>query len=156
MVEMRTFPVTKNTRVLGFVAKFLLQYHIGAWALDVEETLVHVNATGLSKDDPDCESKARELTEQWIDTIMKLSTKPKEKMDDDGRYEKWLIRLAEGKIRLTIDKRLNSRTELITGNNTLTTGDDRTRLQALSLINYWYKYIMDLTTNYRCYQVCSN
>jgi hypothetical protein len=70
---------------------------------------------GLSKDDPDCESKARELTEQWIDTIMKLSTKPKEKIDDNGRYEKWLIRLAEGKIRLTIDKRLNSRTELITG-----------------------------------------
>ena len=58
---------------------------------------------GLSKDDPDCEFKAVELTEQWIDTIMKLSTKPKEKMDDDGRYKKWLIRLAEGKIRLTID-----------------------------------------------------
>jgi IS30 family transposase len=28
-----------------------------------------------------------------------------------------------------------------------TTGDDRTRLQALSLINDCYKYIMDLTTN---------
>jgi hypothetical protein len=27
------------------------------------------------------------------------------------------------------------------------TGDDRTRLQALSLINDCYKYIMDLTTN---------
>jgi hypothetical protein len=32
-------------------------------------------------------------------------------------------------------------------NNTLTTGDERTRLQALSLINDCYKYIMDLTTN---------
>jgi hypothetical protein len=32
-------------------------------------------------------------------------------------------------------------------NSTLTTGDDRTRLQALSLINDCYKYIMDLTTN---------
>jgi transposase len=32
-------------------------------------------------------------------------------------------------------------------NNTVTTGDDRTRLQALSLINDCYKYIMDLTTN---------
>ena len=31
--------------------------------------------------------------------------------------------------------------------NTLTTGDDRTRLQALLLINDCYKYIMDLTTN---------
>jgi hypothetical protein len=31
--------------------------------------------------------------------------------------------------------------------NTLTTGDNRTRLQALSLINDCYKYIMDLTTN---------
>ena len=31
--------------------------------------------------------------------------------------------------------------------NTLTTGDDRTRLQALSLINDCYKYIMNLTTN---------
>jgi hypothetical protein len=31
--------------------------------------------------------------------------------------------------------------------NTVTTGDDRTRLQALSLINDCYKYIMDLTTN---------
>jgi hypothetical protein len=31
--------------------------------------------------------------------------------------------------------------------NTLTTGGDRTRLQALSLINDCYKYIMDLTTN---------
>ena len=30
---------------------------------------------------------------------------------------------------------------------TITTGDDRTRLQALSLINDCYKYIMDLTTN---------
>jgi hypothetical protein len=29
----------------------------------------------------------------------------------------------------------------------VTTGDDRTRLQALSLINDCYKYIMDLTTN---------
>jgi IS30 family transposase len=32
-------------------------------------------------------------------------------------------------------------------NITITTGDDRTRLQALSLINDCYKYIMDLTTN---------
>jgi hypothetical protein len=31
--------------------------------------------------------------------------------------------------------------------NTVTIGDDRTRLQALSLINDCYKYIMDLTTN---------
>jgi predicted transcriptional regulator len=31
--------------------------------------------------------------------------------------------------------------------NTITTGDYRTRLQALSLINDCYKYIMDLTTN---------
>jgi hypothetical protein len=31
--------------------------------------------------------------------------------------------------------------------NTITTGDDRTRLQALSLINDCYKYIMDLATN---------
>jgi hypothetical protein len=29
----------------------------------------------------------------------------------------------------------------------MTKGDDRTRLQALSLINDCYKYIMDLTTN---------
>jgi hypothetical protein len=32
-------------------------------------------------------------------------------------------------------------------NNTLTTYDERTKLQALSLINDCYKYIMDLTTN---------
>jgi predicted transcriptional regulator len=32
-------------------------------------------------------------------------------------------------------------------NNTITTGDERTRLQALSLINDCYKYIMDITTN---------
>jgi hypothetical protein len=32
-------------------------------------------------------------------------------------------------------------------NNTLTTGDGKTRLQALSLINDCYKYRMDLTTN---------
>ena len=56
------------------------------------------------KDDPDCESKTRELTEHWIDTITKLSIKPKEKIEDDGRYEKWLIQLSEGKIRLAIDK----------------------------------------------------
>ena len=31
--------------------------------------------------------------------------------------------------------------------NTITTGGDRTRLQALSLINDCYKYIMDITTN---------
>jgi hypothetical protein len=31
--------------------------------------------------------------------------------------------------------------------DTVTTGDDRTRLQALALINDCYKYIMDLTTN---------
>ena len=31
--------------------------------------------------------------------------------------------------------------------NTVTIGDDRTRLQALSLVNDCYKYIMDLTTN---------
>jgi hypothetical protein len=31
--------------------------------------------------------------------------------------------------------------------NTITTSDDRTRLQVLSLINDCYKYIMDLTTN---------
>ena len=31
--------------------------------------------------------------------------------------------------------------------NTITTGDDRTRLQALSLTNDCYKYIMNLTTN---------
>lgn len=30
---------------------------------------------------------------------------------------------------------------------TMTMGDDKTRLQALSLINDCYKYIMDLTTN---------
>jgi hypothetical protein len=32
-------------------------------------------------------------------------------------------------------------------NNTVTTGDDRTRLQALSLITECYHYIIDLTTN---------
>ena len=32
-------------------------------------------------------------------------------------------------------------------NQTMTTTDDKTRLQALSLINDCYKYIMDLTTN---------
>jgi hypothetical protein len=31
--------------------------------------------------------------------------------------------------------------------NTMTSGDERTRLQALALINDCYKYIMDLTTN---------
>jgi hypothetical protein len=31
--------------------------------------------------------------------------------------------------------------------NTVTASDDKTRLQALSLINDCYKYIMDLTTN---------
>jgi hypothetical protein len=31
--------------------------------------------------------------------------------------------------------------------NTITTGDERTKLQALALINDCYKYIMDLTTN---------
>ena len=31
--------------------------------------------------------------------------------------------------------------------NTITTGDDRTSLQALSLINDCYKYIIDMTTN---------
>jgi hypothetical protein len=37
--------------------------------------------------------------------------------------------------------------ELNDNSNTMTTGDDRTRLQALSLINDCYKYVMDLTTN---------
>jgi hypothetical protein len=36
--------------------------------------------------------------------------------------------------------------DLNDNSNTITTGDDRTRLQALSLINDCYKYIMDLTT----------
>jgi hypothetical protein len=43
--------------------------------------------------------------------------------------------------------------------NTITTGDDRSRLQVLSLINDCYKYIMDLTTNgvvITGYQVCSD
>ena len=37
--------------------------------------------------------------------------------------------------------------DLNDNSNTVTTGDDRTRLQALSLINDCYKYIMDLMTN---------
>jgi hypothetical protein len=37
--------------------------------------------------------------------------------------------------------------DLNDNSNTVITGDDRTRLQALSLINDCYKYIMDLTTN---------
>ena len=37
--------------------------------------------------------------------------------------------------------------DLNDNSNTITTGDDRTKLQALSLINDCYKYIMDLTTN---------
>jgi len=37
--------------------------------------------------------------------------------------------------------------DLNDNSSTVTTGDDRTRLQALSLINDCYKYIMDLTTN---------
>jgi hypothetical protein len=41
----------------------------------------------------------------------------------------------------------NSDQALNDNNKTLTIGDDRTRLQALSLINDCYKYIMDLTTN---------
>jgi hypothetical protein len=44
------------------------------------------------------------------------------------------------------DNRLSSQ-EHNENSNTLTTGDDRTRLQVLSLINDCYKYIMDLTTN---------
>lgn len=41
----------------------------------------------------------------------------------------------------------NSDQALNDNNKTLTIGDDRTRLQALSLIKDCYKYIMDLTTN---------
>ena len=45
-------------------------------------------------------------------------------------------------------------------NNTLTTSDERTRLQALSLINDCYKYINGFNYKwcgyYRCYQVCSD
>jgi hypothetical protein len=37
--------------------------------------------------------------------------------------------------------------DLNDNSNTITSGDDRTKLQALSLINDCYKYIMDLTTN---------
>jgi hypothetical protein len=37
--------------------------------------------------------------------------------------------------------------DLNDNSNTVTTGDDRIRLQALSLINDCYKYTMDLTTN---------
>jgi hypothetical protein len=69
----------------------------------------------VRKDDPDCESKAKGLVERWIDTIVRFTTRPKEKVSDDGRYEKWLIRLEEEKVRITIDKRLNVRSELITG-----------------------------------------
>jgi uncharacterized Zn ribbon protein len=43
--------------------------------------------------------------------------------------------------------RQNSQDYNDSNSNTLTTGDDRTRLQALSLINDCYKYIMDLTIN---------
>jgi hypothetical protein len=43
--------------------------------------------------------------------------------------------------------RQNSPTHNDNNSNTLTMGDDRTRLQALSLINDCYKYIMELTTN---------
>jgi hypothetical protein len=41
----------------------------------------------------------------------------------------------------------NQNGQNLNDNNNVTTGDDRTRLQALSLINDCYKYIMDLTTN---------
>ena len=41
---------------------------------------------------------------------------------------------------------MNNGHDLNENNNTITAGDDRTRLQ-LSLINDCYKYIMDLTTN---------
>ena len=34
---------------------------------------------------------------------------------DDGRYEKWLIRLPQGTINLTIDKIINVRAELTIG-----------------------------------------
>jgi Ran GTPase-activating protein (RanGAP) involved in mRNA processing and transport len=46
-----------------------------------------------------------------------------------------------------INGRQNSQDHNDNNGNTLTTGDERTRLQALSLINDCYKYIMDLTTN---------
>jgi hypothetical protein len=42
---------------------------------------------------------------------------------------------------------LNGQDHNDNNDNTLTAGDERTRLQALSLINDCYKYIMDLTTN---------
>jgi hypothetical protein len=69
----------------------------------------------VRKDDPDCESKARGLVQRWIDTIMRFATRPKEKVSEDARYEKWLIPLEEEKVRITIDNRLNVRSELITG-----------------------------------------
>jgi predicted transcriptional regulator len=41
----------------------------------------------------------------------------------------------------------NGQDNNVNSSNTMTTGDERTRLQALALINDCYKYIMDLTTN---------
>jgi hypothetical protein len=53
----------------------------------------------------------------------------------------------EVKLAIANNNNKNSDQALNDNNKTLTIGDDRTRLQALSLINDCYKYIMDLTTN---------
>jgi hypothetical protein len=131
--------VQKKQHLIEWRRSKVLEYHSQGYSMTEITNMLHVkNVSTVSRDLEYLREKAQENLKSHIQ--QKLPEEFQRCLTGMNQVLKLSWQIANNNTK-------QSSRDLNDNNNTVTTGDDRTGLQALSLINDCYKYIMELTTN---------
>jgi hypothetical protein len=129
----------KKQQLIEWRRSKVLEYHSQGYSMTEITNMLHVkNVSTISRDLEYLREKAQE----------NLKTHIQQKLPEE--FQRCLTGMNQVlKLSWKIANNTKQSGQDLNDNNSniVTTGDDKTRLQALSLINDCYKYIMDLTTN---------
>jgi hypothetical protein len=129
----------KKQQLIEWRRSKVLEYHSQGYSMTEITNMLHVkNVSTISRDLEYLREKAQENLKTHIQ--QKLPEEFQRCLTGMNQVLKLCWQIANNTKPSGLDLDDNK-------SNTVTTGDDRTRLQALALINDCYKYIMDLTTN---------
>ena len=131
-------PMQKKQQLIEWRRSKVLEYHSQGYSMTEITNMLHVkNVSTISRDLEYLRKQAQENLHKHI----------QQKLPEE--YQRCLTGMNQV-LKLSWQIANNTKPsgqDLSENSNTLTIGDERTRLQALSLINDCYKYIMNLTTN---------
>jgi hypothetical protein len=139
-MQKMSMSMQKKQQLIEWRRSKVLEYHSQGYSMTEITNMLHVkNVSTISRDLEYLREKAQENLKTHIQ--QKLPEEYQRCLTGMNQVLKLGWQIANNNNAKQNDQDLND------NSSTVTTGDDRTRLQALSLINDCYKYIMDLTTN---------